>query len=145
MKTKFTESASILLFAVLVLLTSCGKEKTPSRDHIPIIKERLSKLQDGVKNQNISAIDSLLSVDILKKNQGSDSLLSFVFGPNRDFAFESFGQPVIIYTDEVAQVECFVMDSTHQNNRPVVLKYVYVSDQWLLNGFEINSGVTNRF
>lgn len=144
MKTRIGNPASILMLAALVL-SSCGEKKTPSRDHIPIIKERLTKLQEGVKNQNTAAIDSLLSVDILKKNQSSDSLLSFVFGPNRDFAFESFGQPVIIYTDEVAQVECFVMDSTHQTNRPVVLKFVYVSDQWLLNGFETNTNPAVRF
>lgn len=144
MKTINGHSVLILLFAAF-FLSSCGGERTPSRDHIPFIKERLSRLQEGVKNQNTAAIDSLLSVDILKKNQSSDSLLGLVYGPGRAFAFESFGQPVIVYTDEVAQVECFVMDSTHQTNRPLVLKFVYSSDLWLLSGFEIDTTISNRF
>jgi len=128
----------LIFFLIAFLLVFCSNEKTPSRDHIPLIKEKLSRLQEGVRNQNAGAIDSLLSVDILKNQQNSDSILSFVYGPGRLFIFESFGQPVIIYTDKVAKVECYIMDSTHQTNRPIILTFDNSSDQWLLNRFEID-------
>ena len=124
------------IFLMAVSIISCGKEKTPSRDHIPLIKERLSRLQEGVKNKSAAAIDSVLSVNILKNQQSSDSLLKFVYGAEGLFSFESFGQPVIIYTDEVAKVEAYIMDSTHQTERPVIFTFIFDDDQWLLNKFE---------
>ncbi len=137
MKSRF-QIVGPFIFLSAIMLVTCGEKKTPSRDYIPLIKESLSRLQEGVRNQNAGAIDSLLSVDILKYQQSSDSLLNFVYGPARLFTFESFGQPVIIYTDEVAKVECYAMDSTHQTNRPIVLTFIHSSDQWLLSRFEID-------
>ncbi len=132
------QNAGLFFTFTAIMLVSCGGEKTPSRDHIPLIKEALSKLQEGVRNHNAMAIDSILSVDILKNQQSSDSLLSFVYEPESHFVFESFGKPVIIYTDQVAQVECYIMDSTHQSHRPIILSFVYSSDLWLLSRFEID-------
>lgn len=128
-----------LWLVAAALFMTCGKEKTPSRDHIPLIKAALSKLQEAVRVQDTAAIDSLLSVEILKRHQSSDSLLNFVYGAGRQFSFESFGEPVIIYTEAVAKIECYVMDSTHQTKRPVILNFVYSSDQWLLSGFAVNT------
>lgn len=129
---------AILLLSVLALIT-CGKEKTPSRDHIPLIKESIARLQQSVLDKSPAAIDSLLSVEILKYHQSSDSLLKFIYGPDGDFAFKSFGQADIVYTDEFAQVECFVQDSTANANRPIVLSFVFDLDLWLLSRFETDS------
>ncbi len=131
-----TLNSSLPIFIIAVAIISCGKEKTPSRDHIPLIKERLGRLQEGVKNKSAVSIDSVLSVDILKNQQSSDSLLKFVYGADGLFSFETFEQPVIVYTDKVAKVEAYLSDGTHQTDRPVIFTFIYDDDQWLLNKFE---------
>jgi hypothetical protein len=62
--------------------------------------------------------------------------LKFVYGADGLFIFESFGQPVIIYTDKVAKVEAYIMDSTHHTERPVIFTFIFDDDQWLLSKFE---------
>ncbi len=121
------------------IIVSCGKDKTPSRDHIPLIKAQFTRLQEGVRNKSTASIDSILSVNILKNHQNSDSLLKFVYGSDGERAFESFGQPVIIYTEEVAKVEADVMDSAHLSNRPLIFTFIFDDGQWLLTKFEADS------
>jgi len=77
----------LLILSLLLSLISCSK-KTPSRDHIPNIKERVYLLQEAIKERNRAAVDSLLSTDILDAGQSSDSLISFCFGEGGDFGFE---------------------------------------------------------
>ena len=127
----------VILAAVALIF--CGGEMTPSRDHIPLIKEQLSRLQEGVKNKSAASIDSVLSLNILKNQQSSDSLLKFVYAAEGLLGFESFGQPIIIYTDEVAKVEAYLMDSTHRTDRPVIFTFGFDDDQWLLNKFEADT------
>ena len=82
-----------MIILLLTCLIGC-KEKTLNRDYIPEIKNQLYKLQQAVKQKNRAAIDSLLSVDMLKKKLTSDSLLQFVYNiPERydAFEFEQFG------------------------------------------------------
>ncbi len=126
----------LLTVAMIACLLGCAEQSTPSRDHIPLIKEKLSYLQNGVLAQNLAVIDSVLSVKILDIGQSSDSLLKFVYGIDYSFAFELFGEPVIIYTDKIAMVECYVMDSTRAKNRPITLLFSYDNDIWLLSRFE---------
>ncbi len=122
--------------AIIACLLSCAEQSTPSRDHIPRIKEKLSYLQNGVLTKNLAAIDSVLSLKILDNGQSSDSLLKFIYGSDNNFAFELFGEPLIIYTDKVAMVECYVMDSTKTKNRPMTLLFSYDNEIWLLSRFE---------
>ncbi|MCH9024761.1 MAG: hypothetical protein IH931_05435 [candidate division Zixibacteria bacterium] len=127
------------IFVTAVMLTcllGCAEKRTPSRDHIPLIKEKLSYLQNGVLTRNRAVIDSVLSVKILDIGQSSDSLLKFIYGADNSFAFEFFGEPVIIYTDKVAMIECYLMDSTRTKNRPTTLLFSYDDDIWLLSRFE---------
>jgi len=124
----------LILAALMVLLSGCSKE-TPSRDHIPLLKEVVFNLQESVRERNRAAIDSLLSPDILKHDQNSDSLLAFCFGPESSFAFERFGNCAISYTRNKAVAECFVMDSLSRSDRPVRLSFVYEHDLWLLSHF----------
>ena len=86
--------------------------------------------------RNPAAIDSVLSVKILDIGQSSDSLLNFIYGADNSFEFELFGEPVIIYTDKIAMVECYVMDSTRVKNRPLTLLFSYDNEIWLLSRFE---------
>ena len=127
------------IFVTAVMLSGllgCAEKRTPSRDHIPLIKEKLSYLQNGVRTRNRAVIDSVLSVKILDIGQSSDSLLKFVYDTDNSFAFEIFGEPVIIYTDKVAMIECYLMDSTRTKNRPVTLLFSYDNEIWLLSKFE---------
>ncbi|UCD63522.1 MAG: hypothetical protein JSW34_12370 [Candidatus Zixiibacteriota bacterium] len=120
---------------VLLLLTGCGQE-TPSRDQIPPLRQRLFDLQQAVYNHDRAAIDSLLSVKIISRDQGSDSLLSFVYGPAGDFPFERFGNYDIVYTTDRARIGCFIMDSTASADRPFTLFLAYEHDMWLFTSFE---------
>jgi len=129
----------ILVFFVSLVLAACAT-KSPKRDQIPLLKNRLYQLQTAVKEQNTAAIDSLLSVSIIARKQSSDSLLSFVYGPDGDFAFERFGNYNILYTTDKARIECFVMDSTSHADRPVVFFLVHEHDLWLFTSFEIGAG-----
>lgn len=136
----------ITLLVLAVILAACS-EKAPKRDHIPIIKQRLVDLQTAVKDRNRAAIDSLLSTAIFDFHQSSDSLLNYVYGPNDDFAFETFGQAGIIYTNDQAQISCYIMDSTQTTDRPFILNYRYEHDLWLVSSFEpgkpiVDSAVT---
>ena len=125
----------VVLVSLALLAAGCN-EKTPSRDHIPLLKERVYLLQQAVKGKNHAAIDSLLSPKILSYRQGSDSLLSFVYGPDDRFAFERFGNCEIIYTSDKARIDCFVMDGTGRKDRPIVFTFVHKHELWLLKRFE---------
>lgn len=137
-------TGSLLIFVLLLTLISCDK-KTPSRDHIPNIKERVYLLQEAIKDHNRAAIDSLLSTDILDAGQNSDSLISFCFGSDGNFGFERLGNCVIAYTNNNAEARCFVMDSTGSEERPMRLMWVQQHDMWLLSRFEIGDTTTNGF
>ena len=120
---------------LIVMIVACGP-KTPSRDHIPVLKQRLYELQLAVVDKNRAAIDSLLSVKMLDIKQSSDSLLSFVYGPNGDFAFEQFGNYEIAYTQDKARIDCFVMDTAHAKDRPMTFTLVLDDEMWLFKRFE---------
>jgi hypothetical protein len=128
-----------ILFVAVILCIGCGKEKTPPRDQIPVLRERVFELQQAVKDQNNRAIDSLLSIKIQSHQQTSDSLLNLVYGPRRDFAFTQFGACQYNYTHKKALVECYIMDSTSQRNRPILFSWVHEHDMWLLKRFEADS------
>lgn len=126
----------ILLAALgLVFWAGCGEEMTPPRNQIPAIKKVVYALQERVKARDRAAIDSLLSAKILDNKQSGDSLLSFVYGPTGDFAFEQFGSCDIAYTREIAEASCFVMDSTHAKDRPIRLSFIKDDTLWLLTAF----------
>ena len=123
------------LVPVVVLAVGCGQE-TPSRDHIPLLKQRVYQLQQAVKAKDRTALDSLLSPEILDHEQSSDSLLGFVYGPDDDFDFQQFGGCEYAYTNDKARINCFVTDNSGQKDRPVVFTFIYRHDLWLLKHFE---------
>jgi hypothetical protein len=127
----------LYILVVPALLAAGCSEETPSRDHIPLLKERVYLLQQAVKEKNHTAIDSLLLPEILSYRQSSDSLLRFAYGPDDRFAFERFGDCEIIYTSDKARIDCFVMDSTGREDRPIVFTFVHKHDLWLLKRFEV--------
>lgn len=125
---------TVVASSVILSLVSCGEE-TPSRDHIPVIKAQLFALQEAVKDYDHARIDSLLSVKILDNDQSSDSLLHFVYGPNNQFAFQVFGGARIFYTHRHGVIDCYVMDSSRSQNRPIRLEYILDGENWLLYRF----------
>lgn len=127
-------SIKLVLALSMVLLFGCDQEP-PNRNQIPILKKKLFRLQEAVKTQNRAAIDSLLSVQILKIDQNSDSLLRYTYGHDGSFAFTQFATGGIVYTNEVARIECFIMDSTNQRDRPLILTWVHEHEEWLLKKF----------
>ncbi len=126
--------AVFVAFFILLIYTGCGEKKI-NRDYIPMLKENLYKLQVAVKDKNIVQIDSLLSVKILSKKQGSDSLLRFIYGRDNSFDFVQFGNAEIVYTNKKARIDCYVMDSTSSSDRPIVFFLEYDHDLWLFTSF----------
>lgn len=126
----------ITVIAIVVVMVAGCEQTSPKRDQIPILKSQLLNLQNAVSDRNRAAIDSLLSVKIVSREQGSDSLLSFVYGPDSSYAFERFGNYNIVYTSDKARIECYIMDSTSQTDRPVVFYLAHEHEMWLITSFE---------
>ena len=116
-------------------LSGCGEEGPPSRDQIPVLRRDLFALEEGIRHRNRAEIDSLLSVKILDAGQGSDSLLAFVYGPDNAFPFFRLGNYDIFYTEQMALINCFIMDSSENDDRPVKLTYSREDTLWLLKQF----------
>jgi hypothetical protein len=125
---------SVLLF-LSGLLIGCGGEELPSREQIPVLRGKLFALQKGLSERNRSAIDSLLSVDILDIHEDSDSLLRFVYGSDGSYPFKQLGDYTIFFSNELAVIDCFVMDSTAKRDRPLRLIYGLDHKLWLLKEF----------
>ena len=127
----------VLSVTAIFLYAGCGQKKV-NRDYIPIIKENLYKLQVAVKDKNLAQIDSLLSVE---RNQSSDSLIRFVYGMDDNFNFVQFGNAEITYTNEVARIDCYVMDSSSTSDRPMVFFLEYDHNLWLFTSFAVTNGL----
>jgi len=135
---------AVLALSIGLIAAGCGKEKPPARNQIPIIKESIYKLQQAVKERNQPALDSLLSSKIIDNGQSGDSLMNFCFGPERDFAFDRFGDCEIVYTSKHALARCYVMDTTSSHERPIRFTFVHEEvgrkkgrkSLWLLSQFD---------
>lgn len=123
------------LFLVLILAGCSGKE-LPSRDEIPILRQTVHTVELAIAGGNPVALDSLLSVEMLDEGESSDSLLSFIYGPERTFPFYRLGDCQIFYTKDLAVVDCFIMDSTETAGRPIKMYFKKTKDAWLLKKFE---------
>jgi hypothetical protein len=122
----------------LALGSGCGEERLPSRDEIPILRAKVYSLEQGILDHNRAAIDSLLSVDVLNTGHDSDSLLRFVYGPDGGYPFKRLGDYDIFYGNNVAVVNCYIMDSTESHERPLRIRFGReVGEPWLLRSFEV--------
>ena len=119
----------------LLVLAGCAAEELPSRDQIPIIRQRVYALEEGIRRHSRASIDSLMSVDILDLKEGSDSLLNFVYGADGRFGFKGLGDYTIFFSKEIGVVDCFIMDSTAGHDRPLRLMYKLDDKVWLLTEF----------
>ncbi len=124
-----------LISLVLIIAAGCG-EKTPNRDYIPILKERVYLLLQAVKNRDAIALDSLLTDDLKDSPSGMDSLVKFVTEPNGTFPFARFGECEIYYDDRKARADCYITDSLGKGERRITLTYENRKDRWLLKSFE---------
>jgi len=124
-----------LLGFVALIAAGCGGEKLPSRDEIPKIREKLYSLEQGILKRDRAGLDSLLSVDILDFKESSDSLLRFVYGADSLFPFRKLGDYTIFFNKKMAVIDCFIMDSTSREDRPLRLIYKLQHNIWLLTEF----------
>lgn len=121
------------------MILGCSSEELPSRDHIPILQSRLGALSLAIKNNSQVGIDSLLSVEILDIDQGSDSLLKFIYGADYGFDFIHLGDYTIFYSNEVAVIDCYIMDERKLSDRPLRFYFRQFDDLWLMTKFEPGS------
>lgn len=132
---KLLTITSLSLLMVLGLF-GCAKDEPPSRDEIPVLQNKLYALEQGILSRNRAALDSMLSVEILDNDQSSDSLLSYVYGPEGNYPFTRLGKYEIMYNNDYAFIDCYVMDSAETTSRPI--KFTFKNDDgiWLLKKFE---------
>jgi len=93
-----------------VIAFGCG-ERIPKQDQMAVIRDRFSKVQAAIREQNVSALDSLSSRDMADEGLSVDSLLRFVFGAERAHAFARFGKYEFIYNNKKARIDCPLVDT----------------------------------
>ena len=133
----FRLAGAICLISMLAVAWGC-REKTPSRDYIPVIKERIFAVQEAIKARGKNAIDSLLTEDYAAGG-GADSLVQFVNGADPTFAFERFAHTEIYYTNDRARVDCVIMGQDNRWLRSATLTFERKKERWLLK--QITVGV----
>ncbi len=114
----------------LIALEGC-KEKTPNRDYIPVIKQRVFLLQQAIKERSKVALDSLLTEEFAS-NSGADSVVQFSYGADPDFQFDRFGRTEIFYTDARARVDGNIVGVDGRILKEMTLTYEHRGDRWLL-------------
>jgi hypothetical protein len=132
--------ATVAFFLLVVILFSgCGEEQeTPSRDHVLVLNNRLGQLQEAILGRDPEAISSMLADNLRSKENVVDSLLRFVYGPDYSYPLERFGNYDILYVEDKARIDCFIMDSSAGADRPVVFTFTLEDDTlWLLKRFEV--------
>lgn len=132
---------TILKLSLLILigLTTGCSTPVPKRDQIPLLKDRLFRLQVAVESRNRAAIDSLLAPQILDRGQSSDSLLGFVYGPDGNYPFRQFGDANIVYTSDKARIDCRIMDTSGTGGLSITFFMAHQNDLWLITSFERGS------
>lgn len=120
--------SSLLLVALLV--PGC-KEKTPNRNYIPVIKQRVFVLQQAIKDRSKTALDSLLTEEY-RSRSGADSVVQFSYGEDPTFQFDHFGGAEIFYTDSRARVDGNVVGVDGRILKEMTLIYEHQGERWLL-------------
>lgn len=130
-------SVKFVGLVLLLAVVGCGPDKLPSRDHIPVLKQRLYALEQGLVAGDRAALDSMMSVKILDVGQDSDSLLRFVYGADGRWPFHRLGDYNIFFSNKIAVINCYIMDTTEQRDRPLKLMYELDDQLWLLTRFDV--------
>lgn len=120
----------VCIAAILCAGPGC-REKSPSRDYIPIIKQRIYAVQEAIKSRGKNAIDSLLTSDYAAGG-GADSLVQFANGSDPTFAFGRFAHTEIYYTNDKARVDCVIVGQDNRNLRSATLTFERRKENWLL-------------
>lgn len=120
--------SSLLLVALLV--PGC-KEKTPNRNYISVIKQRVFVLQQAIKDRSKIALDSLLTEEYASR-AGADSVVQFSYGEDPTFQFDHFGRVEIFYTDSRARVDGNVVGVDGRILKEMTLVYEHQGERWLL-------------
>jgi hypothetical protein len=123
--------------SLVLTLIGCRGDKLPSRDQIPVLRQTLGNLERAIASRSTTAVDSLASIDLLDLGLSSDSLMSLVYGPNRDFSFSRLGNYEIFYNREMSVISCEIQDSSASPGRPIKLYYKLDGTRWLLTRFEM--------
>jgi len=120
----------LTLSALLVSILGCS-EKLPDRDYIPILKDRVYRVQEAVKSRGKNAIDSLLT-ESYADDGGADSLVQFVYGTDPTFEFERFAKTEILFTNDLARVDCLISGKDGRTLGAATLTFERSKDRWLL-------------
>ena len=123
----------IFLSTLLLLALSVPgcKEKTPNRNYIPVIKQRVFVLQQAIKDRSKTALDSLLTEEY-RSRSGADSVVQFSYGEDPTFQFDHFGRAEIFYTDSRARVDGNVVGVDGRILKEMTLIYEHQGERWLL-------------
>jgi len=124
-------SAVVIGLGAMVVVGAGCREKSPSRDYIPVIKQRIYVVQEAIKSRGRNAIDSLLTVEYAAAG-GADSLVQFANGTDPSFSFARFANTEIYYTNDKARVDCIIVGENGLRLRSATLTFERHKEQWLL-------------
>jgi len=125
------------LVFLMSLVLSCGREKNPPRDEIPVIKDALGHFEIAVRAKNMAAMDSLMSPEAKKLGYSPQSILLMVYPDSTESTFYSFGSRSFAYVKDKAAVDCFILTDSTDNGRPIAITLVKSQNKWLIKRFDL--------
>ena len=132
---KFWISASVT--GVIAFTLSCA-DKTPDRNYIPIIKDRLYLVQEAFRSRNTAALDSLVADNLKDDTASFKNMVRLIYGSDGSFTFQRFGDCEIAYVDNAARADCFSVDATGRQGRPLTVTFERNGKSWLLKRIQEN-------
>lgn len=130
----YRRTLTVLLMSMLLVVVLSCKSELPDSDQIPQIRAALYAVQQAVRADDASSLDTLLTNKARRQGRG-DSLIFFVsvFDDSRPFA--RFIDSNIFYNESIAQIECYAVDSLDSVILPLNLIFTYDDDRWRFHGF----------
>jgi hypothetical protein len=107
------------------------EDELPSRDLIPVIKNRIYLVQEAIKVKIKYGIDTLLTSDYAEEN-GADSLVQFAYGTDPTFEFDRFASTEIYFTNDKARVDCIITGKDNRVLKSATLTFERKKTRWLL-------------
>jgi len=132
---KYSLKYSVILFAVLLLVSGCV-EKAPSRDEIPPIKTLIKDFESAVSERNMARMDSLMAVEAVKLGYSSLKILEDVYTID-SISFYKFGGLDISYLPKKGIAKFNIMADSADTGRPAEIMFIKSGKTWLIKRFDL--------
>ena len=128
---------SLTIVSAVLILSACGGREPVSRDELPLIKQSVVALENGIKAHSAHEIDSLLSSEAADMKLTPQSILDFIYS-NGAMTFTGFGNKQIVFRADAARVDCIVL-AADSLKRPITLTLKKENGIWRLKNIEADT------